>query len=90
MISNLKLKQLAIIRMQTKEKIMKEYNKYSDEELKGFWAEFGNVPINEDDEIDTDFYFFSAGTERMEIWQWFDMKFSKGVADPVQSVHCVD
>lgn len=59
---------------------MKEYNEYTDAELEAFWAELGNIPQNENDEIDEPFYFFEKGTERMDVWQWFDRKHSKGVA----------
>jgi len=47
------------------------------EKLKKLWIEFGDISINENDEIEQDFYIdknlmFPSGTNRFEIWHWFD------------------
>ena len=39
------------------------------------WDELGNTPVNEDGEIDSSFYIFDAGTDREEIWSWFEDEF---------------
>lgn len=36
--------------------------------------------INDNDEILEEFLGFHEGTDRMEIWHWFDERYSKGVA----------
>ncbi len=40
--------------------------------VREMWEEFRNVPINNDDEIEVDFYFFEKGTDRFEVWAWFE------------------
>lgn len=39
------------------------------------WDKLGDVPIGDDDEIEEQFEHFSIGTERTEIWQWFEWFF---------------
>lgn len=52
----------------------------TDQELETLWDEFANIHIDEDDNITEQFHTFDPGTERMEIWHWFDSHHSKGVA----------
>jgi len=56
-----------------------EYLKFSDELLEMFWEILGNVCIDEDENIDEDFWIWEKGTFREDIWHWFDEKHSKGV-----------
>lgn len=42
------------------------------DELQKMWEEFGNIPINEKEQIVFNFYSWPAGTEREDIWHWFD------------------
>lgn len=52
-----------------------------DAELEQLWAEFGDVPMNpETEEIEAPFLCFPAGTNREEVWEWFDERYSRGVA----------
>lgn len=52
-----------------------------DAELERLWAEFGDVPMNpETEEIEAQFLCFPAGTNREEVWEWFDERYSRGVA----------
>ena len=52
-----------------------------DEELEELWSRFGDVPMNPETEcIEEPFLGFPAGTNREEIWHWFDQRHSKGVA----------
>lgn len=51
----------------------------SDKELEAIWLEFENVPVNEDDEIEHDFHVFQKGTDKYDIWAWFDYNHSKGI-----------
>lgn len=60
---------------------IKDYREI-DSFLEVLWSEFSNIPVNEDDDtIDEDFYFWSKGTDKMEIWHWFDDRYSKGLAE---------
>ena len=51
-----------------------------DRVIESLWNEFGDIPINDDDEIEEPFLDFEAGTYRFDVWHWFDDRHSKGVA----------
>lgn len=57
---------------------------YLDEILSILWDELGDIPFddhaNSDMTLATPWLCFSVGTEREEIWHWFDERHSKGVA----------
>lgn len=40
--------------------------------LPELWAQFGDVPVNKDDEIEEDFLCFEKGTSKFDVWHWFD------------------
>ena len=57
-----------------------------DNEIEKLWCEFKDLKFIEskdDDRIDIylvdDWYIFEAGTDRFEIWKWFDKQYSQGV-----------
>lgn len=51
-------------------------------ELEKMWEELEVIPINNNDEIESDFFLWEKGTSRFEIWHWFDEKLTNGlVAD---------
>lgn len=51
-----------------------------DAELELLWQKFADVPINPDTEkIEEEFIGFPAGTDREDIWHWFDERHSRGV-----------
>lgn len=51
-----------------------------DTELERLWAEFADVPMDpETEEMEEPFLHFPVGTNREEIWHWFDERHSKGV-----------
>ena len=51
-----------------------------DTELERLWAELADVPMDpETEEMEEPFLHFPAGTNREEIWRWFDERHSKGV-----------
>ena len=56
---------------------------YTDEQLEQLWEELSDVPVCEDKDgwlcLENDWLFFPSGTEREEIWYWFDEHYSKGV-----------
>ncbi len=49
-------------------------------ELEKLWELLGDVPVNENDEIDVDFHLWEKGTDKNTIWRWFDDNYSAGVA----------
>lgn len=52
-----------------------------DKRLEALWDQFGDIPMNPDTEqIEEEFLRFPVGTDREEIWHWFDERYSKGVA----------
>ena len=60
---------------------------WNDEDLDELWAEFGDVPMNPETEcIESDWLHFPAGTNREEIWHWFEETFDCRVADLMYGV----
>ena len=52
----------------------------SDDVYVKLWGMLGDVCVNEDDEIDEDFLHFEKGTDKFEIWHWFEETFNISVA----------
>lgn len=50
-----------------------------DKALEHLWDKLTDVPLNEDEELEKRYLHFPIGTEKEEIWYWFDQKHSKGV-----------
>lgn len=48
------------------------------------WNHLGDVPINEDGEIQESFLHFEAGTDREDIWHWFEWFFDITLGDEIQ------
>ena len=49
--------------------------------LEALWKQLDDVPMNpETEELEAAFLHFPAGTNRLEIWHWFDDRYSKGVS----------
>lgn len=44
----------------------------TDVTVKFMWSELGDVLVNNNDEIERDFYFWKKGTNKIELWLWFD------------------
>ncbi len=53
---------------------------FASDELEKLWQLFGEIPTNDDDEIEDCFLDFSVGTNRFEVWLWFDGLYPEGVA----------
>lgn len=51
-----------------------------DKKLEDFWEELGDIPMDAEERIEDPFLSFPAGTDRDDIWRWFDERHSKGVA----------
>ncbi|MCL2392919.1 MAG: hypothetical protein FWC66_10015 [Oscillospiraceae bacterium] len=59
--------------------------KLTDEQLEKMWADLSDIPFDEADVpgdmvLAKDWCGFTKGTDRLEIWKFFDMHHSKGVA----------
>ena len=52
----------------------------TDAGIRYLWRRFGDIAIDENECIDSDFYIWCEGTPREEIWRWLDARYSKGVA----------
>ena len=57
---------------------------YDDDTLEQLWEEFGDVLIDYPNEfsdgvLSDDWFIFDAGTDKMDIWHWFDERHSNGV-----------
>lgn len=56
---------------------------YDDDVLKMLWKELGDVPFDENENMElvltNKWLVFEAGTDREYIWEWFDEHYSKGV-----------
>jgi len=51
---------------------------------KKLWAEFGDVPIDENEDIDTDWREFLKGTNKFTIWHWFEREYNVSIAKDLQ------
>ena len=52
----------------------------SPESLETFWSELGNIPVDDDGIIQESFLWWPKGTNREDIWHWFDEKYPGGVS----------
>lgn len=43
------------------------------------WQQLGDIPIDDDECIDEDLDMWKKGTNRIEIWYWFDEMYKQGV-----------
>ncbi len=50
------------------------------QECKDLWESLGDVPVNDDNELELDWHIFSEGTHTNDIWLWFEDKFDISVA----------
>lgn len=55
--------------------------KMTPEKLKEWWDEFSEMPVDNDDRIERAFHIFEKGTDRMEIWKWFDEQCPNGLVN---------
>lgn len=45
--------------------------------IEALWQEFGNCCIDDNDRIDSPWCGWEAGTDRFEIWHWFDAQYAQ-------------
>lgn len=50
------------------------------------WELLEDIPINKDEEIEENFLHFPLGTNRNDIWHWFEMKYDLSVAEDLMYV----
>jgi len=50
-------------------------------EARRLWEELGDIPIDNDDNIDCKFLHFEKGTNKFDIWHWFERRFDLSVAE---------
>lgn len=53
---------------------------YPAETLERWWDILGNTPVDDDGIIQESFLWWPKGTNREDIWHWFDEKYPDGVA----------
>ncbi|MDR1202697.1 MAG: hypothetical protein LBL58_13875 [Tannerellaceae bacterium] len=55
------------------------------DELKKMWSELTDIPIKDDEDgeevIDAGFYHWPKGTDRYDIWHWFDKQCPNNLND---------
>src|SRR3989344_4987293 len=56
------------------------------ETAKALWSILGDVPVNEDDELDDNFLLFEKGSDKFEVWHWFEDKFDISVAKDLMNI----
>ena len=60
----------------TRSEFLKSYSYLTEEEYdltaKALWEELGDVCVDEEGRIDTDWRIFQSGTSTEEIWHWFE------------------
>lgn len=56
-------------------------NESEDSDIEELWGNLADVPIDpETEELDEPYYIWPKGTDKEDIWHWFDEHHSKGVA----------
>lgn len=66
------------------------YPKFPVETLRLMWKLFSDVPINANEDIDTSFLLWKKGTNRMNIWHWFDKRCPKGLVEDIINYEAED
>lgn len=56
-------------------------NESEDSDVEELWDNLTDIPFNpETEELDEPYYIWPKGTNKEDIWSWFDEHHSKGVA----------
>lgn len=58
--------------------------------LSELWEMFGEILVNNDDEIESDFMQFKAGTSRFDVWHWFDERCPNNLHDDLMFPNTVN
>ena len=54
---------------------------YADQLLAELWESLEDVTLNDEEQINSSFHIWPAGTSKEDIWHWFDRSHSKGLVD---------
>ena len=49
--------------------------------LESLFQKFGEIPVNNKNQIEADFLQFPAGTSKLDIWKWFDERCPNNLHD---------
>ena len=49
------------------------------------WGEFGNVIVDEDDNIEQGWRHFPAGTSKFDVWHWIEDKYDVSIAEDLMN-----
>lgn len=58
-----------------------EDKKMTQDFLDELWERLSDIPIDENENIDIDFYIWKKGTAKEVIWHWFDKKVDGGIGN---------
>lgn len=59
---------------------LQKLNTLTPRQVKHLWEMFADTPINNMDEIEEPYLIWKKGTNRFDIWKWFDQQHPNGVA----------
>lgn len=66
--------------------VVKKYHSY-DELLEDVWRTLIGVSVGEEDEkLEQNWFLFKIGTDREDIWHWFDERYSKGIGYLLENI----
>ncbi|MDU5955579.1 MAG: hypothetical protein E6Z10_13665, partial [Ruminococcus sp.] len=63
----------------------------TDDLIKDLWKSFSNIPFDDGEKdlvLGQDWFIFEKGTERKDIWKWFDSHYSKGAVSLLYPEAC--
>ncbi|MDO4305948.1 MAG: hypothetical protein Q4C77_03875 [Eubacteriales bacterium] len=52
---------------------------FDSQEIEKLWELLGEIPVDNNDQIEEDFLGFPEGTDKLDIWHWFDERYPDGV-----------
>ena len=50
-------------------------------DIKKLWQKLGDIPIDKDENIEETFLHFNIGTNRFEIWHWFEEEYNISITE---------
>jgi len=53
--------------------------------VQSLWADFGNIIVDEDDNIEQGWKHFSAGTSKIDIWRWIEKEYNVFIAEDLMN-----
>lgn len=62
------------------ETVVKDWSHPTQDEIRALWDELSDVPVDpETEKLEDDFFLFEKGTDKLDIWAWFDNHYAYGV-----------